>query len=126
MLASLQRDLRRDESVNLAGSIQNSLVSKICSEYPDVPNHRIKNAMFYVIAKTEMPSVLVEVSYIDHPEEEKLLADESYREKIAHSIVSGINSYFTLVPQQKMTASNASPDNKYKVKPVNYIPENRY
>ena len=125
MLASLQRDLRRDESKNLAGSIQNSLVSKICSEYPDVPDHKLKSGMFYVIAKTEMPSVLVEVSYIDNQEEEKLLATESYREKIARSIVSGINSYFTFAPQQRMTASNASQENKYKATPVYYIPENR-
>lgn len=106
ILASLERESKRDESVKLAGYIQKSLISRIQSKYTSVHNLGVKQALFYVLVGAKMPSALVEVSFISNSEEERLLADESYREILAYSIVNGIDSYFSSVPSQKMAVDS--------------------
>ncbi|MCL4456272.1 MAG: N-acetylmuramoyl-L-alanine amidase [Nitrospirae bacterium] len=106
ILASLERESKRDESVKVAGYIQNSLASSIQPQYPKVMDLGVKQALFYVLVGAKMPSALVEVSFISNPEEEKLLDDEAYREKLASSVVSGIHSYFSAAPPQKVINYN--------------------
>ncbi|HCZ12846.1 MAG TPA: N-acetylmuramoyl-L-alanine amidase [Nitrospiraceae bacterium] len=106
ILASLERESKRDESVKLAGYIQNSLTSSIKPQYPKVIDLGVKQALFYVLVGAKMPSALVEVSFISNPEEEKLLDDEAYREKLASSVISGIHSYFSAAPPQKVINYN--------------------
>lgn len=54
---------------------------------------RIEQAPFYVLARVNMPSVLVETAFITHKEEEKKLKDPEWREKIAQAIADGILAY---------------------------------
>lgn len=100
ILASLDRDRKRDDSIKLAGNIHKAMVEGIRPKYPKVSNLGIKSALFYVLVDAEMASALAEVSFVSNPEEEKLLADDSYREKLAYSLVHGINAYFDSVPLQ--------------------------
>jgi N-acetylmuramoyl-L-alanine amidase len=121
ILASLERESKRDESVKLAGHIQNSLTSTITQQYHEVSNLGVKQALFYVLVGAKMPSSLVEVSFISNPEEEKLLSDESYRQKIAYSIVAGIHAYFAATPPQKVAyRKDAKSKNNHKPNPVKY------
>jgi N-acetylmuramoyl-L-alanine amidase len=92
ILASLEREIKRDESIKLAKHIQNSLekIHSINAQH----NRGVKQALFYVLVGAKMPSVLVEVGFISNLEEERLLSEESFRENIAKAIVSGINNYF--------------------------------
>ncbi len=53
----------------------------------------IRRRRFYVLRHTAMPSALVEVAYIDHPEEEALLSDPDFRERAARAIADGILDY---------------------------------
>jgi N-acetylmuramoyl-L-alanine amidase len=53
-----------------------------------------------------MPSVLVEVSFISNPLEEKLLSKDGYRSELAQSIASGINKYMTAVPEGQTVAQS--------------------
>ncbi len=108
ILTSLERESKRDESVKLAGYIQNSMTSAIKYKYPEVYDRGVKQALFFVLVGAKMPSALVEVGFISNQEEEKLLSNEMFRQKIANSIVSGINNYFTNLPFQK----SASVENK--------------
>ncbi|MBA4348902.1 MAG: N-acetylmuramoyl-L-alanine amidase [Thermodesulfovibrio sp.] len=121
ILASLERESKRDESVKLAGQIQNSLTSTVTLQYPEVNNLGVKQALFYVLVGAKMPSSLVEVSFISNLEEEKLLSDESYRQKIAYSIVAGIHAYFaSTTPQKVEHHKDAKSKNGHKVKPIKY------
>lgn len=54
----------------------------------------VRQRQLYVIRKTTMPSALVEACYMDHPEEEELLRDERFRERIAIAICRGIMDFF--------------------------------
>ncbi len=59
-------------------------------------NRGIKAANFYVLTYTNMPSVLVESAFISNPEEEALLRDAHFKQKIAQGIFQGIERYFSL------------------------------
>lgn len=47
----------------------------------------------YLLQALKMPSVLVEVGFLSHPEESRLLAEEEYQRKVAASIYKGILRY---------------------------------
>lgn len=100
ILGDLERQMKRDESVNLANQIQNSMITTLDGR----ENLGVKWAMFFVLFGARMPSVLVEVSFISNPEEEKLLSDVSYRSQIAHAIADGLNRYFTSTPAVQKVA----------------------
>lgn len=51
---------------------------------------------FVVIRETKMPAILVEVGYMSNAEEEKLIFNEKYQEKIIDSIVRGVENYFEM------------------------------
>jgi N-acetylmuramoyl-L-alanine amidase len=46
-----------------------------------------------VLIGAEMPSILVEVSFISNPIEEKRLRDPRYLEALADAIVAGLKKY---------------------------------
>lgn len=98
ILASLDRDRKRDDSLKLAGYIQQSMVSTMSSQYQKIQNLGVKSALFYVLVGAKMSSALAEISFVSNPEEEKLLREEAYRERLAHSLVNGINAYFSAAP----------------------------
>jgi N-acetylmuramoyl-L-alanine amidase len=77
------------QSQKLGQDIQRELVGILGSR--DVG---VRRQPFYVIRYTQMPSVLVEVGFMTHPSEEKLLVDPAYRVKAARGIYNGILRYF--------------------------------
>ncbi|MBI5747942.1 MAG: N-acetylmuramoyl-L-alanine amidase [Nitrospinae bacterium] len=93
ILADMRTTHKINESSQLAGVIQDSLIKGVSSRYEDVRNLGVKQAMFYVLHKAKMPSILVETSFISNPEEEKRFRDYRYRDQIANSIYDGIKAY---------------------------------
>jgi N-acetylmuramoyl-L-alanine amidase len=104
MLSDLRRDNKRDESLKLASFVQKHMVSGLNRNYSHIVDHGVKQALFYVLFGAQMPSVLVEVSFISNPLEEKLLAKESYRGELAQSIASGISKYMAALPEGQTIA----------------------
>lgn len=80
-----------NESLEFAHMTKNSLVNKL-SDYK-IKDKGVKRAPFYVLMNAAMPSILVEVSFISNPKEEKLLQNSKYRRKIAEAIFKGIENY---------------------------------
>jgi N-acetylmuramoyl-L-alanine amidase len=108
MLASLERESKRDESVKLSGYMQNAMISGVSQANPDTRNLGVKQALFYVLVGAKMPSALVEVAFVSNAQEEKLLAKASYRQRIAAGIAAGIHAYFSSSPSQKMADAKAA------------------
>jgi N-acetylmuramoyl-L-alanine amidase len=96
--SDLIRENKRDESIKLANYIQRSLVSNLDGDNKHILNLGVKQALFYVLFGAKMPSVLVEVSFISNPEEERLLSNDAYRTEIAKGIAKGLNTYMTATP----------------------------
>ncbi|MBO4521471.1 MAG: N-acetylmuramoyl-L-alanine amidase [Alphaproteobacteria bacterium] len=86
-------DLARRETNNHSSYFAEKLMTEIRKEIMVLPNsHRF--AGFAVLKSPDVPSVLIEMGYLSNKEEEKLLRQASYREKLAKATVRAINSYF--------------------------------
>lgn len=75
----------------LATCIQSSLNNSIKRENDRVPL-TIDNV--YIIKHVEIPTAIVECGFLSNPEEEKLLLEDSYQDKLAWGIYTGIIDYF--------------------------------
>ncbi|WP_256762367.1 N-acetylmuramoyl-L-alanine amidase CwlD [Cohnella sp. WQ 127256] len=77
---------KNTEGKRLASDIQNELRVVLGN------TQRIakKADTIYLLKTLEMPTALVEVGFLSHPEEANLLADEEYQRKVAASIYRGI------------------------------------
>jgi len=104
MLGDLSRELKRDESLKLANYIQLSMVGSMNRDYRHIVDLGVKQALFYVLLGAQMPSALVEVSFISNPAEEKLLSAENYRDSLARSIAGGIAKYMSASPDARTVA----------------------
>ncbi len=121
ILASLESESKRDESIKVAGFIHRSLVSDLPSAYSADYDRGIKQALFYVLVGAKMPSALLEVGFISNSFEEKMLGNETYRQNIANSIVSGILRYFSGISVKTFLTQETSPyEEKNKATPVKY------
>ena len=92
ILNDLERAGNQQESVSLAATIQEKLTGELKSEY-GVKGNGVKGALFYVLVNCDMPSVLVEVSFISNPDEEKKLRDGKYLESAVKGIAEGVIMY---------------------------------
>jgi N-acetylmuramoyl-L-alanine amidase len=93
IIEDIGNTIKRQESVKLAASIQQSLFNNIRVQDRNVRDIGIKSAPFVVLSQIEVPSVLVEISCITKPAEEKKLATAEYRSKVASYMEEGIVSY---------------------------------
>jgi len=59
----------------------------------DWSHSAIRQAPFYVVSKTTMPSVLVEVGFLSHPDESKKLNTIKYQQEIAQKIYKAVLQY---------------------------------
>ena len=75
----------------LAECLQGNLRNRV-----DGSNNRQakENTTYYILRTTEMPAVIVECGFLSNSEEEKLLNDRDYQQKLAWAIYSGILDYF--------------------------------
>jgi N-acetylmuramoyl-L-alanine amidase len=81
------------ESKELAKDIQNNLVSSLSKKYSNINSLGVKGGPFWVLIGAEVPSVLVEISFLSNPTEEKRLKSTQYRQRIAQGIYEGIMAY---------------------------------
>jgi N-acetylmuramoyl-L-alanine amidase len=93
ILEKVYLDTRRNESHALASTINAELRRSLRPLNPELEDRGVKTAPFAVLVGTQMPAVLAEVSSLSNDEDDKLLKDEQYREKIALALFRGISSY---------------------------------
>lgn len=93
ILADLATKANTEESTRLATQVQKSMVESLSARYSDIKNLGTKEALFYVLLGTKMPAILVETSFLSHPEEEMRLASEAYQNVLARSIAQGVEAF---------------------------------
>jgi len=77
-----------DSGETLARTIHNSVL-----EGTGTNDRRVRQARFFVLRKTSMPSVLVEVGFVTGADDAARLRDPAYRTQVAASIARGILLY---------------------------------
>jgi N-acetylmuramoyl-L-alanine amidase len=58
----------------------------------------VEQAGFAVLKSPDIPSILVETAFISNPVEERRLAEDKYRDKLARAILNGVKHYFSQNP----------------------------
>ncbi len=86
-----------NESERLASYVQSSLINNLSGKYKPVKDKGVKKAPFIVLLGADIPSILVETSFITNPTEEKRLKSNDYINELADGIFTGIKRYSTEV-----------------------------
>ncbi len=112
MFEHLQSEYQ-SQSIELAAYVQESFSNHLR------PNNRgVKQAGFLVLRRASMPSVLVEVGFISHPDERRYMASAEGQEQLSESIFKAFSSYkkqidlrsnFSISGNDRSTPSTARP-----------------
>ena len=78
-----------EQSVDFASRVQREFV-----RVADRKNNGVRQAGFWVLAKTSMPAVLVELDFICNPTVEKFLSSNDGQERLSKSIFNAFKSYY--------------------------------
>jgi N-acetylmuramoyl-L-alanine amidase len=87
-------DLLKRETSNFSADFSNTLVKQLGSSI-SLSGRPQRSAAFKVLRQADTPSVLVELGYMSHPEDEKLLNSVAWQRRVAASIGSAVDSYFS-------------------------------
>jgi N-acetylmuramoyl-L-alanine amidase len=105
-LEAILRDLQQTDRINqssiLAGLAQAALAQHMTEQYDGIIDRGVDGAPFVVLLHTSMPSILVEVSFMSNPRDEKRLQNPAYQRSLAQGIFRGLHKYLqaTLVAAQ--------------------------
>jgi N-acetylmuramoyl-L-alanine amidase len=70
----------------------------------------VHQAPFFVLTGARMPAVLLEVGFVSNPDEEKLLVQSAYQERIAEAIAEGIRDFrLAVAPRALVRQDSALP-----------------
>lgn len=81
-------------SNKLAIDLQRGTLSTLKSRYKNVKDAGVREGPFWVLVGAQMPSVLVEVGFITHPDEAKKLVNRKYQKTMAQGLANGVERYF--------------------------------
>ncbi|MCU0249626.1 MAG: N-acetylmuramoyl-L-alanine amidase [Vicinamibacterales bacterium] len=98
-----------DESRDLARHIQTAMVRKLRASNKQVRDLGVKQAPFVVLVGASMPSVLVEVSFLSHTQEGRLLGTGAYRQRIAEALLDGVRRYLRTLKRAVTDTADGAP-----------------
>lgn len=85
---TLMQEEYLDQSIMLAGLIQNNMVNNLKRK-----DRSVKQDVFWVLHNTYMPSVLVELGFLTHKKEGPYINSKKGRKELAREIANGIITY---------------------------------
>lgn len=97
-LLSVLNQSKITASNKLAIDVHRNMLFSARSRYKDVVDGGVREGPFWVLVGAQMPSILVELGYISHPEEGRRLYEKKYQQKLAFGIANGVDSYFAKNP----------------------------
>lgn len=91
-VAAIVEDLKRQKRLSNSLKFSQSLDFTLDTTAL-VKKQTIKQAPFYVVSKTSMPSVLIEIGFLTNPKEAQLLGTADYRDLVAQNIYKALIHY---------------------------------
>ncbi|MDD3563213.1 MAG: N-acetylmuramoyl-L-alanine amidase [Candidatus Cloacimonetes bacterium] len=88
ILSDLSQTEHLQSSNELASSVQQNLIAG-CQAY----DRGVKQANFYVLKGAFMPSILIELGFLSNPDEERLLVNDDYQQRLARTIFEGLKRF---------------------------------
>lgn len=84
----MSQSAHMDQSIKLAQNIQNELTTTAGRR-----NMGVRQEPFWVLVRTSMPAVLVELDFVCNPDIERYLGSDEGRDQLARAIYRGIRAY---------------------------------
>jgi len=107
IMFSLMQNIYQEQSTLLASKVQSQFKDKVSRV-----DRGVKQAGFYVIYMTTMPSVLIETGFITHPAEEKFLNSKQGQDYLASAIFRACRDYIGEIDSRSgISAINSSEEN---------------
>jgi N-acetylmuramoyl-L-alanine amidase len=105
IMFTLTQKVFQEQSINLASKIQTQFRERVNRNDRDV-----KQAGFWVLYKTTMPSVLVETGFITNPAEEEYLISKEGQDYLASSIFRACRDYLNEIESRSGISLRKSQD----------------
>ena len=80
-------------SRKLAQTVNKSIENKLTKKYSKLKNRGVKPGLFYILALTKRPGILLETGFLSNLKELKRLQDPKFQEDYARAIAYGIEKY---------------------------------
>ena len=97
----------RNDSAALAQIVQQHMVRGTRAT-----SRGVRQAPFLVLSGTRMPSVLVEIGFISHPREGRMLGRDRYQRRVAQALADGVRDFADKVLSRRLVAQvKPSPEN---------------
>jgi N-acetylmuramoyl-L-alanine amidase len=93
LVASILIDISRRDATNRSIQFADGLVDELGDVTPLLRNTR-RFAGFVVLKSPDTPSVLVELGYLSHPTDAKMLMQPAHRTRLAEAIVRAVDRHF--------------------------------
>jgi N-acetylmuramoyl-L-alanine amidase len=97
LLADLALGQARNDSAQLAETLHRAMIRGTGAQ-----SRGVRQAPFLVLSGTKMPSALVEIGFISHASEGKLLAKEAYQQRIAAALAQGVRDFASQVLMRRL------------------------
>lgn len=94
LITKVLKNTKVEESSNLARIVQSNLCKNTGSF-----NRGVKRAPFVVLIGAEAPSILIELGFISNAQDEELLKDDGYKNKLAMALMNAIEDYVRSLDQ---------------------------
>ena len=91
----------------------------------DVPDRGVRQARFYVINHTPLPSILAEVGFISNPDERSKLVTAEYQDRIARALEDGVAQYMENLHTPSLLEEHATPPvtaSPFRLQPLGSAP----
>ncbi|EGY01004.1 N-acetylmuramoyl-L-alanine amidase [Nitrospirillum viridazoti Y2] len=92
-VASILIDLAQRDTRNQSRRLANLVVESVGRDIT-LLNSPLRSAGFAVLTAPDVPAILVEMGYLSHPTDARLLASDSHRRRFAADLVRAIDGYF--------------------------------
>ena len=92
-MADMSTTAQIKDSLRIGGEVL-GLIGKVGALH----KRRVEQAGFAVLKAPDIPSILVETAFISNPDEEALLRDVAYQDRLVEALFTGIRRYFARNP----------------------------
>jgi N-acetylmuramoyl-L-alanine amidase len=92
-VAGILVDLAHRETKNFSGTFARTLVGRMQAA-TRMHKSPLRSAGFIVLRAPDVPSVLLELGFLSHPEDVKLLASGAWRDRVTEAMVEAVQNFF--------------------------------
>ena len=104
ILADLALGQARNDSAALAQLVQHNMLRTTRA-----PSRGVRQAPLLVLWGAKMPAALVEVGFISHPQEGRLLSRRRYQAKIAQALTDAVREFADKILARRLVAQGKDP-----------------